>query len=162
MTPASNGTLTSSQLSTSISSLSPSKQASSEILKVYKQASQLFLTRRLSEALSALRPVISPPGVSEDEQRRDDDESPPQAPIATASSKLRIKIWSLYISLLNAIIELGPEEGKQAFSINEWKALVSSAREGDVWETVVKHGYGGREGSVDAEVVNNLYALKIF
>lgn len=160
MTPPSNGSLTASQLSSSISSLSPSKQASSEISKVYKQAAQLFLTRRLSEALSALHPVISVPSIPEDEQNRDDDEPLPQAPIASASSKLRIKIWSLYISLLNAIIELGPEEGKRAFGIKEWKALVSTVRDGDVWETVVKVGYGGREGSVDSEVVNNLYALR--
>ena len=128
---------------------------------MYKQASQLFLTRRLSDALAALRPVISPPTASEDERRRDDDEPPPQAPVASASSKLRIKIWSLYISLLNAIIELGPEEGKQVFGSNEWKALVSSARDGDVWDTVVKNGYGGQEGSVDAEVVNNLFVWKL-
>jgi hypothetical protein len=158
MTLPSNGSLTSSQLTSSISSLSPSKQVSSEISKIYKQASQLYLTRRLSESLSTLEPVISVPSIPEDERTRDDDEPPPQAPIALASSKLRIKIWNLYISLINAIIELGPEEGKQAFGIKEWKALISSARDGDVWETVVKVGYGDREGSVDADVVMNLYA----
>jgi hypothetical protein len=158
MTLPSNGSLTASQLSSSISSLSPSRGASSEISKVYKQASQLFLTRRLLESLSTIQSVISVPAIPEDERISDDDESPPQALIASASSKLRIKIWSLYITLLNAIIELGPEDGKRAFGIKEWKALVSSARDGEVWETVVKVGYGGREGSVDADVVNNLYA----
>lgn len=32
-------------------------------------------------------------------------------------------------------------------------------REGEVWEDVVRNGYGGVEGDVDADVVINLYAL---
>ena len=55
-------------------------------------------------------------------------------------------------------MELDPDEGKQAFGSSDWRALVSKVREGDVWEEVVKNGYGGVEGDVDSDVVINLYA----
>ncbi|KAL1885214.1 hypothetical protein Plec18167_001871 [Paecilomyces lecythidis] len=143
-----------SQLLPTSSPVSTSKLCS----QTYKKASQLFLTRRLQESLTTLEPIISPP--SKDEQYTNGDNAASSlAPIATASSNLRIKVWNLYITLLSAIVELGPEEGKSTFGQKEWKALVSKVRDGEVWETIVQTGYRGREGSVDAEVVYNLATL---
>ena len=48
------------------------------------------------------------------------------------------------------------DEGKQAFGSSEWRALVAKVRDGEVWEEVVKNGYSGVEGDVDADVVINL------
>lgn len=145
-------TLSSSQLLTSsISSLSnstSSRQTSSQISKIYRQSSTLFLTRRLPESLSTILPVITPPNP--------EDTNEP-APIARASRTTRIKVWSLYLTILNAVVELDPDEGKQAFGSSDWRALVSKVREGDVWEEVVRNGYGGVEGDVDSDVVINLY-----
>ncbi|EHY56294.1 hypothetical protein ABEF92_007347 [Exophiala dermatitidis] len=141
-------------LSSSQSSLNrSSKRSSSEISKIYKHASQLFLTRRLVEAYEALKPVVTPSG-----QARPDD-SPAQAPIATATTSQRIKIWSLYVTLLNSIIDLGLEEGKEQFGEKVYKGIVRTVQSGDIWEQVVRDGYQGREGSVDAEVVYNLSNL---
>lgn len=140
-----------SQLLSTSSTLSTSKLCS----QTYKKASQLFLTRRLQEALTTLESIISVP--AKDEQfTNGDDTMSSFAPIATASSNLRIKVWNLYITLLSAIVDLGPEEGKSTFGQKEWKALVSKVRDGEVWETIVQTGYRGLEGSVDAEVVYNL------
>ncbi|TVY12828.1 hypothetical protein LARI1_G009540 [Lachnellula arida] len=141
-----------SLLTSSISlSSSSSRQTSSQISKIYRQSSTLFLTRRLPESLSTIHPVITPPN-SED--------SPSElAPVAKASRTTRIKVWSLYLTILNAIVELDPDEGKQAFGSSDWRALVSKVREGDVWEEVVKNGYGGVEGDVDSDVVINLATL---
>lgn len=149
-------------LSSSLSSLDsrPSRHQSSSIAKSYRQAAQLFLTRRLPEALSTIEPVITPPSPSDqpDGHHADgDDPSASLAPIATASRGTRVKVWSFYLTFLNAVVELGPEEGKAAFGAPRWKALVSKARDGGVWEDVVRDGYGGVEGDVDAEVVVNLY-----
>jgi solute carrier family 10 (sodium/bile acid cotransporter), member 7 len=58
--------------------------------------------------------------------------------------------------MLNAVVDLGPDEGKEALGQKEWKALVSKVRDGDIWETIVQTGYKGLEGSVDADVVYNL------
>ena len=139
-------------LSSSLSSLNQSnKRSSSEISKVYKHASQLFLTRRLLESYEALQPVITPPNQS------NPDDSPALAPIATATTSQRIKIWSLYVTLLNSILELGDAEGKQVFGSKEYREIVRRVQNGDIWEQVVKDGYHNREGSVDAEVVYNLY-----
>lgn len=137
-------------LSSSMSSLQSSTIASrhtSQISKTYRQASTLFLTRRLPEALTTLTPLITPPGSADDGE---------PAPVAGASRTTRIKVWSLYLTILNAIVEMEPEEGKDAFGNQEWRALCSKVREGQVWEEVVHNGYHGVEGDVDSDVVINL------
>lgn len=142
-------------LSSSITSLSSSRNGTPQVSKIYRQASTLFLTRRLSEALATIEPMITtdPPS----EPVNGDLETPELAPVASASRSTRIKIWNLYLTILNAIIELGPEDGKNAIGTKEWRSLVSKVRDGAVWEEVVREGYGGVEGDVDADVVINLY-----
>jgi hypothetical protein len=149
-------TLSSSQLlSSSISTLNTSstRQASSQISKIYRQASTLFLTRRLPESLSTILPVITPAAPD------DTNANSEPAPISRASRTTRIKVWSLYLTILNAVVELAPDEGKQAFGSSEWRGLVTKVREGEVWEEVVKNGYGGVEGDVDSDVVINLFVF---
>jgi len=143
--------LASSQL---LSQSVSSRQASSQISKIYRQASTLFLTRRLPESLSTILPVITSPAADQDLNGNSPATEP--APIASASRTTRIKVWSLYLTILNAVVELEPEEGKQAFGTQEWRQIASKVRDGDVWEEVVKNGYGGLEGDVDADVVINL------
>jgi hypothetical protein len=63
---------------------------------------------------------------------------------------------------MNAIVELEPEEGKDAFGAQEWRGLCAKVRDGQVWEDVVQNGYHGAEGDVDSEVVINLYADRLF
>ena len=154
MSNAHNSMTSSELLSSSHSSLGSSKKVSSEISRIYKQASQLFLTRRLAEALQLLDPVVAPPVYTNGHVNGDD--GPSLALIATAPTSQRIKIWSLYITLLNAIVDLEAEEGKRDFGQKEYKALVAKVRGGEIWEQVVRDGYSGRDGSVDAEVVYNL------
>ena len=147
--------LSSSQLlSSSIGSLSSSRHSNSLVSKTCKHASNLFLTRRLPEALSTLEPILTAPRSAD--RALEDDEPPERAPIASASRSYRIKVWCLYLTLLNAILELGPEEGKSNFGIREWKDMVAKVRDGSIWEEIVQTGYGGIEGNVDAEVVINL------
>lgn len=145
-------------LSSSISSLSSSRQQSGQIAKTYRQAAQLFLTRRLPEALSTIEPVITPQPSSEPYDS-ENGAQPSLAPIATASKTTRTKVWSFYLTFLNAVVELGPEEGKHAFGSTKWKALVTKARDGSVWEDIVRDGYSGNEGAVDTDVVINLATL---
>ncbi|KAF5550874.1 peroxin 26 [Fusarium mexicanum] len=144
--------LSNSLLSTSISSLasSTSSRHPSQISKTYRQASTLFLTRRLPEALTTLVPLITPP------EHVDDGEP---APVARASRTTRIKVWSLYLTILNGIVELEPEEGKDAFGNQEWRALCTKVREGEIWDEVVTNGYHGVEGDVDSDVVINLATI---
>jgi len=154
MSVGSDSQSSSQHLSSSQASLNQSsKRTSSEISKIYKHASQLFLTRRLLEAYEALQPIVTPPG-----KKRPDD-SPAQAPVATATTSQRIKIWSLYVTLLNSIVDLGYEEGGNTFSQKYYGDIVRNVRNGNIWDQVVRDGYQGREGSVDAEVVYNLCVL---
>lgn len=152
--PASDAFSSSHILSASISSLSSSvsaaRHSSSYVSKTYRQASTLFLTRRLPEALSTIQPLLTPPSPE------DTNGVAEPAPVARASRTTRVKAWSLYLTILNAILELDPAEGKDTFGTQEWRAICSKVREGDVWEEVVRNGYHGIEGNVDSEVVINL------
>ncbi len=141
-------------LSSSIGSTSSLRRTTSQISKTYKQASSLFLTRRLPESLSTLKPLVTSPSLGE--EGASDDGIPEPAPIANASRRSRVKVWSLYLTLLNSIIELGPEDGKAQFGGDVWRRIASNVRDGTIWEEVVQIGYGGVEGNVDAEVVSNL------
>lgn len=147
----------SAYLSSSLSSLSRPRSTASLTVKAYKQATQLYLTKRFKEALEILEPIVTPqsapPGTqSNGVQGR-------AAPVTQSNKGTRTKVWVFYLSLLNAIIELGVEEGKAAFGSQKWKQLVAKATEGSIWEDVVQHGYGGNEGDVDPDVVLNLATL---
>ncbi|KAH7117802.1 hypothetical protein B0J11DRAFT_468372 [Dendryphion nanum] len=146
-------------LSSSVSSLTASRQQTSQIAKAYRQAAQLFLTRRLPEALSTIEPIITPPPPQDDTNGSFNGDLAAYAPIAAASRGTRVKVWSFYLTFLNSVIELGAEEGKHAFGTARWKELVSKCRDGSIWEDVVRDGYAGRESDVDAEVVVNLSTL---
>ncbi|KAF1344608.1 hypothetical protein BDV97DRAFT_304004 [Delphinella strobiligena] len=157
--------LSSQYLTSSISSLSSARSQSSWIARTYRQAAQLFLTRRLYEALTTIEPVISlasqDGGLGQDGEQEQQEQVDGRsfAPIATASRTTRVKVWSFYLTLLNSIIELGPEEGKLVFGSTKWRGLAAKAREGSVWDEVVRVGYAEDEGAVDGEVVVNLAAL---
>ena len=130
-------------------------KASSEITRSLKHARDLFLERRLSEAFSTIKPLVTETR-SEATPEEEQEEANKSAPVASASRSSRVKVWSLYITLLNAVADLGPEEGKDAFGSKEWKSLVAKLKDGTVWEDVVNIGYGGFDGNVDTDVVINL------
>ncbi|KAF7197681.1 hypothetical protein HII31_01020 [Pseudocercospora fuligena] len=160
-------TLDSQYLSSSISSLSRSRSTNSIIVRTYKQATQLYLTKRFKEALEALEPIVSPQqspdgvGASGSGVGGVDGESSAgqAAPVAQSSKGTRTKVWVFYLSLLHAIIDLGPEEGKNQFGSAKWRQLAAKAREGSIWDEIIRYGYGGNEGEVDPDVVVNLATL---
>ena len=160
MSIASESQSNSQYLSSSTSSLTQSKKATSEISKTYKHASQLYLQRRLQEAYEVLRSVIKPLEKANGHSTSDED-IPTQAPIAHATTSQRIKTWSLYCVLLQTIIDIGEDEGKRDFGQKEWREIRRLVQSGDVWEQVARDGYSGRESSVDAEVVYNLYVPRL-
>ena len=144
-------------LGSSVRSISSPRKVKSETSKAYKQAEAFFVTRRFPEALASIEPLITVPHSQSDTV--DNEATRDVAPIAKASPRSRIKVWSFYLTLLNAIAELGPEDGKKDFGSREWKNIVAKAQEGTIWDEVVNIGYGGIEGNIDAEVVFNLASL---
>ncbi|KXT00122.1 hypothetical protein AC578_3275 [Pseudocercospora eumusae] len=170
-------TLHSQYLSSSISSLSRSRSTNSIIVRTYKQATQLYLTKRFKEALDALEPIVSPQQ-SPDANAAADAAGPAAtatagavapvhaessagqaAPVAQSSKPTRTKVWVFYLSLLHAIIDLGPEQGKLQFGSAKWRQLAAKAREGSIWDDIIRYGYAGNEGEVDPDVVVNLATL---
>ena len=144
-------------LGSSVGSISSPRKTKSETSKAYKQAETFFLTRRFPEALASIEPLITVPHSQND--TADNEATHEVAPIARASPRSRVKVWSFYLTLLNAIADLGSESGKKEFGGREWKNLVVKAQEGTIWDEVVNIGYGGIEGNIDAEVVFNLASL---
>ena len=132
-----------------------SPRKSSELSKAYRSASKFYLTRRFHEALSAIKPLVTVP--SGHPNGEEDDAEDQKAPINKADKKWRIKVWSFYLTLLNAIVELGPDEGSATIGRVQWKDILNKAETGSIWDEVVNVGYGGDESLVDAEVVVNLY-----
>jgi len=158
----------SAYLTSSLTSLSRSRSSNNLIVRTYKQATQLYLTRRFREAWDVLGTIVrgdqeEEVGGQADNYNNDDHEngqglSP--APVAQSSRGTRTKVWVFYLSLIHAVVELGAEEGGREFgSIDKWRAIARKAREGTVWGEIVARGYGGQEGEVDAEVVVNLATL---
>lgn len=135
---------------------SPRKsKVASDISRRFKQARDLFLQRRLPEALSTIQPLVNDDQPARKEEI-EEEQIKRQAPIAGASHSSRVKVWSLYITLLNAIAELGQDEGRKTFGSQEWDDIVKKAQDGSIWTEVVDVGYGGIEGQVDPDVVVNL------
>lgn len=151
------GSSTASLLSSSLGLLPSPHKAKSEVSRVYKRSSELFLTRRLPEAFSAIEPIIKTPRASG--ETPEDGDMLRKAPVADASRRDRVKVWVLYLTMLNAIADLGSEDGKVAFGNKVWRDIVVKAQNGTIWEEVVNTGYDGIDGNVDADVVISLATL---
>jgi hypothetical protein len=149
-------------LSSSLSGLSHSRSTNSLIVRTYKQATQLYLTKRFREALETLESIVSPPPQSPEDHEHTNGASGYAngvAPVAQSSKGTRTKVWVFYLSLIHAIVELGVEEGKLQFGSSRWRQIAAKAREGSIWEEVVRYGYSGEEAVVDPDVVVNLATL---
>ena len=142
------------RVSSNSESGSRSKGGRPFVVKAYKRASDLFLTRRLPEALCTLNTLICLSRASDGEWSGIADSTILSA--YNSSRRMRIKVWNLYLSILNGIVELGYENGQRAFGVKEWKTLATKVWDGTIWEDVVQIGYNGREGNVDPDVVLNL------
>ena len=139
-----------------MTSQSTSTRLHREISKTWRYASELYLTRRFDEALRALEPLVLPRKCAEDEGDGA-QHGLPEALIGRATTSQRIKVWALYLSVLSSILDLSYEEGKKILGNTEFQEVATEVSEGGIWERVVRHGYGGKEGGVDAEVIYNLY-----
>ena len=133
---------------------SSSKRINSLLSKIYKQASELYLTRRIPECLAMLEPTVFP--WKSTDVNSNGEENHDIALIIKASRSLRVKIWTLYLTLLNDIVSLGVNEGRSTVGIRKWRELAASVQDGTIWDQVVKVGYSGVEANVDIEVIANL------
>ena len=115
--------------------LAPRPPTPTQISRTYKACTNLFLTRRLPEALATLYPVVAESA----------------NPRTKCSRALRIKVWSLYFAILDAAAKMGSEEGKKTFGAGDWRKIVQSIRTAKVWDQAVE-SYG-HEGRVDGDVV---------
>ncbi|KAI9886514.1 MAG: hypothetical protein M1823_001695 [Watsoniomyces obsoletus] len=125
------------------------------LAQTYRQAAKYFVTRRPYKAIQLLDSVIRPATPT---SRACDSE---HEDVANAPRRLRIKTWCLYITSLDALIQLGPEEGVETIGQQEWNAVISKVRDGGIWDDVIRYGYHGEEERVDAKVVLNLALLSL-
>jgi hypothetical protein len=134
----------SAYLSSSLSSLSRSRSSNNLIVRTYKQATQLYLTRRFREAWDVLETIVNA-GSQDDEEN--DGQNHGIAPVAQSSRGTRTKVWVFYLSLIHAVVEMGAEDGAREFGgADAWRAVARKAREGLAWEEIVAEGMLGRKG----------------
>lgn len=119
----------------------PRPLSPTQIATVYKSCTNLFLTRRLPEALATLEPIVAESA----------------SPRGKCPRALRIKVWSLYFAILDAAAKLGSEEGKKQWGSAEWRKIVQKIRTAKVWDEAVE-AYTD-EGRVDGDVVIALVML---
>lgn len=144
----------------SLTSSAPSidnRGAASEVLLTFRQASSFYVTHRLCEALTVLEQLLFSANPSKDTEAGHGSQEGDA--IATIPRKLRVKIWSLYITVLDATIKLGSDVAKGAVGVQRWQELTAKVRDGQIWDDVVKRGYSGNYAAVDPEVVLNLSLL---
>lgn len=113
----------------------PRPPSAAEISSTYKTCTNLFLTRRLPEALARLQPVVAESA----------------NPRGKCPRGLRIKVWSLYFAILDAAAKMGSEDGKKLWGAAEWRKIVQKIRTAKVWDEAVE-AYTN-EGKVDPDVV---------
>lgn len=128
---------------------------SPELSQALHQASTFFVTRRLEEALSVLEAIIY--CTSPDHEHVSTNSTSQPELVASAPPRLRIKIWSLYITVLDAILKLGPEKGRDLLGDDRWGRITSKVTDGEIWDDVVKRGYHGHLDAVDADVILNVF-----
>ncbi|KAI9785091.1 MAG: hypothetical protein M1816_000502 [Peltula sp. TS41687] len=121
---------------------------------LYRRAADSFLFRQWEVALAELQPVVNPPTLESQIHP-----APGVLRIADAPKGLRVKIWSLYLTLLQVIIIQATEHQQYEVASPDFEGLYQKIKNVSIWEEVVNVGYGGDEGSVDIEVVINLATL---
>lgn len=131
----------------SIQSQKVSKRTSSAVAKIVRETTNLYLTRSLREANQLFESLLIPEELID---------ALPTTSIAKASPKDRLKAWRLYIALLDAIVDLGSEEGRRQFGHSEWDSILGKVKTTALWSDIVHTGYCGIEGSVEDVLVVEL------
>ncbi|RPA70969.1 hypothetical protein BJ508DRAFT_336556 [Ascobolus immersus RN42] len=91
------------------------------IKSTFDHATTLFLTRRLPLALETLVPIL------------------PHVHICPRP--LRTKVWLTYFAILDGVLKMESEEGKEAFGgLENWRGIKKRVRMGSVWIEMLK-GY---------------------
>src|SRR5690606_34925942 len=96
----------------------PNKQ---QIKSTFEHATTLFLTRRLPLALETLVPIL------------------PR--VAVGPRSVRTKVWLTYFAILDGVLKMQSEEGKEACgSLENWRSIKKRVRMGSVGIEMLK-GY---------------------
>lgn len=112
----------------------------SAIQTAFQRSTTLFLTRRLPPALETLHPVL------------------PYTNKCVRS--LRVKIWSTYFAILDAVLKLEGPEGKDAFgSLRSWREVKNRVRKAKIWEELL--GTYGDVGRAEIEIVTACITLLV-
>lgn len=125
-----------------------------QISKDYDLAQGYFSSKQFREAYDILEALISTPKPEAGDV--EDEASTGKSPIATAKSSLRIKVWTLYFKLVDALIVSGPNECVAEFGRDKWRQITSRVLDSTIWKQVLQDGYGGILANVDAGVVGDL------
>jgi hypothetical protein len=103
--------------------------------KLYRLASQHFLTKRFPEASQAIQPLLR-----------------------TADRKWLKKAWGLYLVILDNGLKMSPEEGKRVWGRQAWKRESDRVKRSTLWDEL-QDGVQGNIGFIDAELIVAMYVI---
>jgi len=131
--------------------LQPAHSSNKQISKDYDLAQGYFSSKQFREAYDILETLISLPKPKAGDV--EDSALAGKSPVTTAKSSLRVKVWVLYLKLLDALIGSGSNERVAEFGRATWREITSRVQDSTIWKQVLQDGYGGILANVEAEVV---------
>jgi len=107
------------------------------VSRAYSTSSQQFLTKQLPQAFLTIRPYLSSSSVS---------------------YSWKVKIWKLYITILDTAAKASQEEGKKVWGRGEWLRVMRLAKYNAVWDEC-EHAFG--QNDMDLDVVTALIMVSL-
>lgn len=120
--------------------------------KKYRKARNLFLTQQFAEAFSEIGLTLEPGEWFEGDVHDGEGKSLSRVPILFAKKSVRVKIWSLYLTLLNTFRKAGNDQAGVWVGARRWKGLYASLCDGSIWQNVLHVGYADNEHAMDHEI----------
>ncbi|OLL23261.1 hypothetical protein NEOLI_000851 [Neolecta irregularis DAH-3] len=107
------------------------------VSRAYSTSSQQFLTKQLPQSFLTIRPYLSS---------------------SSASYSWKVKIWKLYITILDTAAKASQEEGKKVWGRGEWSRVMRLAKYNAVWDEC-EQAFG--QNDMDLDVVTALIMVSL-
>lgn len=128
-------------------------QHNRQLSRRYRKARNLFLTQQFTQAFEETTLLLEPHDAFEDIVETGREDTVVGAPVSFAKRSLRVKVWSLYLTLLSTFMGAGTQKASAWIGAQTWESLDTSLRSGSIWQRVVEVGYAGDELALDHEVI---------
>ena len=124
-----------------------------QLLTTYKRARDFYLVQQFGEAFDEISSLLNDNNVFVADLDNGPGSARTQAPVFHANMGLKVKIWSLYLTLLNTLRDVGGQKASAYVGAQRWQRLSESLHNGSIWQHVVDVGFAGDEQVMDIDIV---------